>query len=124
MSYDPGFQRPRTDTTALPAISRPLEGSKLAGDVFANANKMANSGGPITDKVWRGPVDTGGYSTPDAHFAWTGQYLYDRKPSYSGGGIDIQPAAALGGVGPVQPRLQADIGMSHATGNQLKNIPL
>lgn len=41
----------------------------------------------ITDKVYRaskapsGGIDVSNYSTPDAHFAWTGQYLYDRQPN-------------------------------------------
>ena len=48
-----------------------------------------------------GHVDTTEYQTPDAHWAWTGQYLYDRYPT-SRPGVGIEKPM-LGGVGPQLP---------------------
>ena len=56
----------------------------------------------------RTPIQVMGFSqqpTPDAHFAWSGQYLYDRQPQmkpaeYGGHGPEISSFAGRGEVPP------------------------
>lgn len=66
-------------------------GDALAQQVVSQAKLRADQGDAPS-------VPIGGYSTPDAHFAWTGQYLYDRRPELKD--------ALFGGHGPenIQPR--------------------
>lgn len=90
-------------------------GGDYAQQVVNEARLHADQGDAIDDKVYRGNRQ---FETPDAHFAWTGQYLYDRRP-------ETKPAL-YGGHGPgtstaaIQPIGQADPTVANLLGGKVQ----
>jgi len=91
MSYDPHY------------LQKPLFGAQTVNDNRFNP-PMASTGN-LTATPRSTHVDTNEYKTPDAHFAWTGQYLYDKNPP----GVSIGNLTT-GGHGPqLPPAVQANL---------------
>jgi len=98
MSYDPHY------------LQKPLFGTPTVNDNRFNP-PMATPRNVATTLSTH--VDTNEYKTPDAHFAWTGQYLYDKNPP----GVSIGNLTT-GGHGPqLPPAVQANLNQMQAHGS-------